>query len=79
MDNPSDQLKNMNRTWKESLGALGDWFIRFQAVGVDAIATIVGVVMAFRKTTEASMLMEERMDNLSALTGLTGRSLEWLG
>jgi TP901 family phage tail tape measure protein len=75
----SVQLKNMNRSWKETMGAMGDWFNRFQAVGVAAIATIVGVVMAFRKTTEASMLMEERLDNLSALTGLTGRSLEWLG
>jgi len=73
------QLKNMNRSWKETMGAMGDWFNRFQAVGVAAIATVVGVVMAFRKTTEASMLMEERLDNLSALTGLTGRSLEWLG
>ena len=73
------QLKNMNRSWKETMGAMGDWFNRFQAVGVAAIATIVGIVMAFRKTTEASMLMEERLDNLSALTGLTGRSLQWLG
>lgn len=75
----TNQLKNVNRSWGQAMNAMGDWFNRFQAVGVAAIATIIGVVMAFRKTTEASMLMEERLSNLSALTGLTGRSLNWLG
>jgi TP901 family phage tail tape measure protein len=75
----TNQLKNVNRTWGQTMNAMGDWFNRFQALAVAAIAGVVGIVMAFRKTTEASMLMEERLDNLSALTGLTGRSLEWLG
>ncbi len=75
----TQQLKTVNKTWRQTMNAMGDWFNRFQALAVAAIAAVVGVVMAFRKTAEASMLMEERLDNLSALTGLSGRSLEWLG
>ena len=45
------QLKNMNRSWKETAGAMGDWFNRYQAFAVAAVASIVGVVMAFRKTS----------------------------
>lgn len=42
------------------------------------IATLTGLVMAFRKAADAANEFEERVDNLSALTGLEGDPLGWL-
>ncbi|MDT8394244.1 MAG: phage tail tape measure protein [Bacteroidales bacterium] len=42
------------------------------------IATLTGLVMAFRRAADAANMFEERVDNLSALTGLEGDELEWL-
>lgn len=72
-------LRQVDRSWRATLNNIGDQFNRFQTLGMAVIGGLVGVVAAFRKTAEAANEFEERLDNLSALTGLNGKELEWLG
>ena len=43
------------------------------------LASIVAVVMGLKQIIQTYNDFEERLDNLSALTGLAGKDLEWLG
>ncbi|MCX6223787.1 MAG: phage tail tape measure protein [Bacteroidia bacterium] len=72
-------LKEVDRSWGAAMNRIGDQFNRFQTLGMAVIGATVGVIAGFMKTAEAANLFEERLDNLSALTGLNGKELEWLG
>jgi len=72
-------LKEVDRSWGAAMNRLGDQFNRFQTLGMAVIGATVGIIAGFMKTAEAANLFEERLDNLSALTGLNGKELEWLG
>ena len=71
-------LKQTTRSW-QGLTRAADAFNRYWQMGVTVVAGAVGMVMAFRKTAEAANEFEASLDNLSALTGLEGKELEWLG
>jgi TP901 family phage tail tape measure protein len=63
---------------KLSLGGMADGFNKyFGMIGAFA-ASFTGVVLGFRKLVDVANQFEERVDNLSALTGLEGENLEWL-
>jgi len=79
LDQHTQSLRQVDRTWKSTLNNLGDQFNRFQTLGMAVIGATVGIIAGFLKTAEAANLFEERLDNLSALTGLNGKELEWLG
>ncbi len=73
--------QSINRTagaWG-SLQKAANGFNKYFMMITAGIATLTGLVMAFRKAADAANIFEERLDNLSALTGLEGKSLEWLG
>ena len=72
-------LKEVDRSWGAAMNRIGDQFNRFQTLGMAVIGATVGIIAGFMKTAEAANLFEERLDNLSALTGLNGKELEWLG
>ena len=72
-------LKEVDRSWGAAMNRLGDQFNRFQTLGMAVIGATIGIIAGFMKTAEAANLFEERLDNLSALTGLNGKELEWLG
>ena len=74
----NQQLTETSRAWS-AIQKIGDGFNRYFGIIAAGAASLVGVINSFRKTAEAANLFEERLDNLSALTGLTGRELEWLG
>jgi TP901 family phage tail tape measure protein len=74
----NEQLSDTSRAWR-SIQKIGDGFNRYFGLITAGVASLVGVITSFRKTAEAANMFEERLDNLSALTGLTGRELEWLG
>lgn len=74
----NEQLSDTGRAWR-SIQKIGDGFNRYFGLITAGVASLVGVITSFRKTAEAANLFEERLDNLSALTGLTGRELVWLG
>ena len=54
---------------------LGDEFNRYQALAMSVIATLTGLVLAIRSVVQSFNDFEERLDNLSALTGLSGKDL----
>jgi len=43
-----------------------------------ATVAVVGLVLGFKSLVKVFNDYEERLDNLSALTGLAGKSLQWL-
>jgi TP901 family phage tail tape measure protein len=75
----NNSLREVDNSWGAAMNRIGDQFNRFQTLGMAVIGAAVGVVAGFMKTAEAANLFEERLDNLSALTGLNGKELEWLG
>lgn len=61
------------------LGSAADKFNKYFGMLSAGIASLTGVVFGFRKAAEAYNNFEERLSNLSALTGLEGDDLDWLG
>jgi TP901 family phage tail tape measure protein len=72
------QLKQTAGGWLNLKNA-ADKFNRYFGLVGSFIAGLTGMVLGFKKAVEVANLFEERMGNLSALTGLTGKNLEWLG
>ncbi len=72
----NQQIAAVSRSW--SLSRMGDAFNRYFAMITAAVASITGLIMGFKALVKTFNDFEERVDNLSALTGLAGSSLEWL-
>ncbi len=70
------QIAATSRSW--SLASLGDSFNRYFSLVTAFAATVTGLVLAFKTLVKTFNDYEERVDNLSALTGLAGKNLEWL-
>ncbi len=77
MDQHREDITGVSKSW--TMQKLGDAFNRYQALAMGVIATVTGLVLAFRQIVGTFNDFEERLDNLSALTGLAGDDLEWLG
>lgn len=71
-------IRKTTQSWS-GLSRAVDKVNRYMGATMAAAAAIMAVIMGLRKAAEAAMLFEERLDNLSALTGLEGRQLLWLG
>ncbi len=61
-----------------SLKKMADGFNNYFGLVAAGVASLTGVVMGFRKAIDTANEFEERVDNLSALTGLAGKELDWL-
>ena len=61
-----------------SIGKMADNFNRYFGLLSMWAATFAGVFIGFRKLIDMANNFEERVDNLSALTGLMGKELDWL-
>ncbi|TLX73681.1 phage tail tape measure protein [Labilibacter sediminis] len=72
------QLYSTATGWGSLSGAANKFNQYFGMISA-GIASLTGVVFGFRKAADAFNTFEERLDNLSALTGLEGDQLEWLG
>lgn len=77
LDQHRQYLAGVEKGW--SMAKIGDAFNRYQALAMGIIATLTGLVLIIRKVVQSYNDFEERLDNLSALTGLTGDDLDWLG
>lgn len=77
MKQHQQDITGIQRSW--SLKKMSDGFNRYFGLITAGIASLTGIVLGFRKAADAASLFEERLDNLSALTGLSGKELEWLG
>ncbi|MGQ7868690.1 phage tail tape measure protein [Sunxiuqinia sp. sy24] len=77
MKQHQQDINGIQKSW--SLKKLSDGFNRYFGLITAGIASLTGIALGFRKAADAASLFEERLDNLSALTGLSGKELEWLG
>ena len=76
LDQHRQDISGVEKGW--SMSKIGDAFNRYQALAMSLIATLTGLVLAIRAVVQSYNDFEERLDNLSALTGLAGQDLEWL-
>ena len=81
-----DAVNARQKELRTSGEASGNAFSRMSAgvskyIGIIGAATagIMGIVFGVKKATDAFIEFEDRMANLSSLTGLTGEDLNWLG
>jgi len=72
----NQQIAAVSRSW--SMAGVGDAFNRYFAMVTAVVASITGLIMGFKALVKTFNDYEERVDNLSALTGLAGTSLDWL-
>jgi TP901 family phage tail tape measure protein len=64
---------------KWSMRNIGRMFNDYFSMVTAFLASSVAVVMGVKQIIKTYNDFEERLDNLSALTGLAGKDLEWLG
>lgn len=74
----SRQLQTVQQKWF-SLGKVVDTFNKYSGIIIGLLGSLTGVVLGFRKCADEAAKFEENLDNLSALTGLEGKNIEWLG
>ena len=74
----NNSLRSTEKRWL-SLSSISDGFNRYSGMLIGLLGSMTGVVLGFRKCADEAGKFEENLDNLSALTGLEGKSLEWLG
>jgi len=70
------QISGISRSW--SMARIGDAFNRYYSMIQAATVAVVGLVLGFKSLVKVFNDYEERLDNLSALTGLAGKRLQWL-
>jgi len=72
----NQQIAAIGNSW--SFRGMADGINRYFGLITAGIASLTGVVMGFKSLVKSFNDFEERVGNLSALTGLTGKSLDWL-
>jgi len=72
------ELKGNANNTGISIGKIADNFNRYFAFVTAGLASLTGLIFSLRKVVDVANLFEERVDNLSALTGLMGDDLTWL-
>ena len=72
----SEQVREVQRGW--SMKGMADGFNRYMGMITAFAASATGLVIGFKQIIQTFNDYEERVDNLSALTGLAGDSLDWL-
>ncbi|NQU51635.1 MAG: hypothetical protein HQ522_03755, partial [Bacteroidetes bacterium] len=78
MNKHQADLRKTQQGWF-SLSRAAEKANKYMSGAMAAVAAVMALVMGLRKAAQAAMEFEERLDNLSALTGLEGRQLQWLG
>lgn len=74
----SNQLKSAESGWS-GLKKAADGFNRYFAMFTAGAASIAGLVMGLRKAVDTFNEFEKSLASLSAITGLTGNDLTWIG
>lgn len=73
------QLSNEQKANTPFWGRMADGANKYYNVLLGGIAALAGFVFSIRQVIQTFNDFEERLDNLSALTGQSGENLEWLG
>lgn len=74
----NQQLRTTEQRWF-SLGNAANGLKKYSGVILSFVGSLTGATLGFQKCAEEAEKFEENLDNLSALTGLEGKSLSWLG
>ncbi len=75
------EMYNVNGALREQRGFFSkaaDFANRYWSIIGAGAASLTGVVLGLKQVVQAHNDFEERVSNLSALTGLTGEKLDWL-
>ncbi len=76
MADHNQQVAAIGKSW--SLAKMGDSFNRYFSMLQAGTAAVIGLVLGFKALVKVHNDFEERVSNLSALTGLSGKNLQWL-
>lgn len=72
------ELNGQLRTNQGWFSRAADSANKYFNVVMAGIATLTGIAFGFKKASQTANDFEERVDNLSSLTGLAGEELQWL-
>lgn len=72
------QLKSTSNVWF-SMTNMASKFNKYIGVVASGLATVAAAFYGMKKLSDTANEFESRLDNLSALTGLEGEQLRWLG
>jgi TP901 family phage tail tape measure protein len=70
------ETKATSKSW--TLSGIADGFNRYLGVAMAVIASLTGIALGFKQVVQSFNDFQERVSNLSALTGLKGGALDWL-
>src|SRR5665647_1130791 len=70
------ETKATSKSW--SLSGIADGFNRYLGIAMAVIASFTGIALGFKQVVQSFNDFQERVSNLSALTGLKGGALDWL-
>lgn len=74
----NQQLRTMEQRWS-SLNNAANGLKKYSGIILSFVGSLTGATLGFQKCAEEAEKFEENLDNLSALTGLGGKNLSWLG
>ena len=72
------ELTQGSKKTGSSFGGMADGFNKYFGIITAVAASLTGLVFSFRQVVDTFNEFEKKLDNLSALTGLTGENLAWL-
>ena len=74
----NQQLQTTEQRWS-SLNNVANGLKKYYGIILCFVCSLTGATLGFQKCAEEAEKFEENLDNLSALTGLGGKNLSWLG
>lgn len=74
----NQQLRTTEQRWS-SLNNVANGLKKYSGIILSFVGSLTGATLDFQKCAEEAEKFEENLDNLSALTGLGGKNLSWLG
>jgi TP901 family phage tail tape measure protein len=77
LDQHRADIASVDKSW--SFAKMGDSFNRYTSMIMAGMASLAGLVFSVRTVIKSFEDFEARMANLSAITGLAGDDLTWLG
>lgn len=74
----NQQLRTTEQRWS-SLNNVANGLKKYSGIILSFVGSLTEATLGFQKCAEEAEKFEENLDNLSALTGLGGKNLSWLG
>jgi TP901 family phage tail tape measure protein len=75
LKNKLNELNDTRSPWQK----LSSGFNKYIGIAAAGVASVAAFIYKMNQAVEVTNAFEDKMANLSAITGLTGSNLEWLG